>query len=151
MEVTPKEPEARWAGVPDAPPRSLQVHTEPFNTILYIINQSKRGFTVKSLRLISGIVLLLLIAVSCTSAQTPLWIYPSPHQSTTDRVVDLALSKNGATIAFGDSNFHIMNRTGAEFGSFLHANSVGMSTDGTWIAAAMDDGLHVFFQNRTGR
>ncbi len=104
-----------------------------------------------SLRPLSGIFLLLLIAVTCAAAQTPLWTHPSPHQSTTDRVVDLALSKNGATVALGGTTFTILNRTGAEFGSFLHANSVGMSADGTKIAAAMDDGLHLFFPNGTRR
>ena len=105
----------------------------------------------KSLRLPLGIILLLLIAITCATAQTPLWTHPSPHQSTTDQVTDLALSKTGATVALGGNSFSILNRTGAEAGSFLHANSVGMSTDGTRIAAAMDDGLHVFFPNGTQR
>jgi WD40 repeat protein len=66
-------------------------------------------------------------------------------------VVDLALSKTGTVIALGGSSFGILNRTGAEAGSFLHASSVGMSTDGSRIAAAMDDGLHVYFPNGTQR
>jgi WD40 repeat protein len=103
---------------------------------------------VKAYRLLFEI-LLLLIAVTCATAQTPLWTHSSSGQSTTDQVVDIALSKNGATVALGDSSLSILNKTGAEFGSFLHANSVGMSTDGTRIAAAMDDGLHIFFPNGT--
>lgn len=105
---------------------------------------------VKTYRLLFEI-LLLLIAVTCAAAQTPLWTHTASSQSTTDQVVDLALSKNGATVALGGSSFSILNKTGAEFGSFLQANSVGMSTDGTRIAAAMDDGIHVFFPNGTAR
>jgi len=100
---------------------------------------------------LSGIFLLILIIVSFSSAQTPLWIHPSPHQSTADRVVDLAISGNGANIAIAGSNLIILNRSGAELGTSLSANSIALSTDGARIAVAGDDGLQVFFPNGTLR
>jgi len=103
------------------------------------------------LLIIPGILLFLLIVVSGSSAQTPLWTHPSSHQSTTDGVVDLAIARNGANVAVAGANLIILNRSGAELGTSLHANSIAMGADGARIAAAMDDGLHVLFPNGTLR
>lgn len=93
----------------------------------------------RALLLVFISLLLILASASGVQAQEPIWT------ATSDKTVSsLAVSGNATTIAAGGEHLYIFNQSGRQSGVTWGSRGVAVSRSGDMIAAAMDDGVHLF-------